>query len=62
MCERNEDLRRKIISQGSVLSAEDKEIIKTNTRLKEVYNYRLWWKEGDPETYMVFVNTSDRAI
>jgi hypothetical protein len=44
------------------LTPADLKIISSNTRLCDVYNYRLWWKEDDPDTYLIFANNSDTTI
>ncbi|TNV79895.1 hypothetical protein FGO68_gene12039 [Halteria grandinella] len=61
LCLRNESLRRKILTSID-LSDEDLAIISSNPRLQEVYNYRDWYRENDPNNYMVFINTGDSPI
>lgn len=61
-CATNEELRRKILSfakQPDQLDFEPEEFeqISSNTRLREIYNYR-WWSDDDRDSYFVMVNKS----
>jgi len=62
-CGRNEELRRKIIARPSKeITEKEMQDIAANTRLREVYQYRDWYKDEDQDNYLVFYNGSDGYI
>jgi hypothetical protein len=58
---RLEELRRLILSQKELSKSEFEEVAE-NYRLREVYHYRSWFKDEDPDNYFVFYNGSKEII
>lgn len=62
-CQESERLRRLILSKPSeVIASEDFVAIARSQRLREVYHYRDWYRDQDPDNCLVFANTSDKPI
>ena len=60
---RNEEMRRKILrGTKEKISEEEMQYIAKNARLREVYQYREWYKDEDNENYLVFYNASGRYV
>ncbi|CDW82727.1 set domain protein [Stylonychia lemnae] len=59
---KNENLRRKLLSDsGKGISSQEFDLIKNNTRLREVYGFR-WWRDDDENNFLVIVNQSGKDI
>ena len=55
---RNEEMRRRILGKRERMSEEEMMYIAKNPRLREVYQYREWYRDEDNENYLVFYNAS----
>ena len=56
-----EDIRRRIFKGEIELDMEEFETISSNTRLRDIYNYR-WWSDTDQDNYFILVNKHGRTL